>query len=172
MTLKIFCALNVMIWMIMIIYDMDEMHNVGISNKKKTWSLFQINPCSLNKNFEDLQYLLSCTKIILTGVSETRVTKQLSLLNNLNLNNYSYEFTPTETTAGGTLLYIANHLSYKCCNDLNTYKKNELESAFIETVKPEKSNIINGVIYRHPSMDLTDFNSIYLNKLLENTSKK
>ena len=126
MTLKIFCALNVMIWMIMIIYDMDEMHNVGISNKKKTWSLFQINPCSLNKNFEDLQYLLSCTKIILTGVSETRVTKQLSLLNNLNLNNYSYEFTPTETTAGGTLLYIANHLSYKCCNDLNTYKKNEL----------------------------------------------
>ena len=126
MTLKIFCALNVMIWMIMIIYDMDEMHNVGISNKKKTWSLFQINPCSLNKNFEDLQYLLSCTKIILTGVSETRVTKQLSLFNNLNLNNYSYEFTPTETTAGGTLLYIANHLSYKCCNDLNTYKKNEL----------------------------------------------
>ena len=108
----------------------------------------------------------------MTGVSETRVTKQLSLLNNLNLNNYSYEFTPTETTAGGTLLYIANHLSYKCCNDLNTYKKNELESAFIETVKPEKSNIINGVIYRHPSMDLTDFNSIYLNKILENTFKK
>ena len=61
------------------------------------------------------------------GLTETRITKQLSLLNNLNLNNYSYEFTPTETTAGGTLLYIANHLSYKCRNDLNIYKKNELE---------------------------------------------
>ena len=61
------------------------------------------------------------------GVTETRITKQLSLLNNFNLNNYSYEFTPTETTAGGTLLYIANHLSYKCRNDLNIYKKNELE---------------------------------------------
>ena len=24
--------------------------------------------------------------------------------NNLNLNNYSFEFTPTETSAGGTLL--------------------------------------------------------------------
>ena len=36
---------------------------------------------------------------------------------------YSYEFTPTETTAGGTLLYIANHLSNKCRNDLNIYKK-------------------------------------------------
>ena len=32
-------------------------------------------------------------------VTETRITKQLSLLNNLNLNNYSYEFTPTETTS-------------------------------------------------------------------------
>ena len=28
-----------------------------------------------------------------------------------------------------------------------------------------------GVIYRHPSMDLTDFNCHYLNKLLENISK-
>ena len=52
----------------------------------------------------------------------------------MNLNNYSYEFTQTETTAGGTVLYIANHLSYKCCNDLNIYKKNELESAFDEIV--------------------------------------
>ena len=90
----------------------------------------------------------------------------------MNLNNYSFEFTPTETSAGGTLLYIANHLSYKCCNDLNIYKKNELESTFIEIVKPKKTNIIVGVIYRHPSMDLTDFNCNYLNQLLENISKE
>ena len=66
--------------------------------------------------------------------------------------------------------YIANHLSYKCRNDLNIYKKNELESTFIQIVNPKKSNIIVGVIYRHPSMDLTDFNCNYLNKLLENIS--
>ena len=36
----------------------------------------------------------------------------------------------------------------------------------------KKSNIFVGVIYRHPSMDLTDFNCSYLNKLLENTSKE
>ena len=88
------------------------------------------------------------------------------------LNHYSFEFTPTETSAGGTLLYIANHLSYKCRNDLSIYKKNELESTFIEIVNPKKSNIIVGVIYRHPSMDLADFNSNYLNKLLENISKE
>ena len=55
-----------------------------------------------------------CFDII--AISETTITKQVSLLNNLNLNNYSFEFTPTETSAGGTLLYIANHLSYKKMN--------------------------------------------------------
>ena len=47
-----------------------------------------------------------------------------------------------------------------------------MESTFIEIVNPRKSNIIVGVIYRHPSMDLADFNCNYLNKLLENISKE
>ena len=122
-------------------YDIEEMHNIEITDNNKTLSLFHLNACSLN-NY--------CT----------------------NLNNYSFEFTPTETSAGGTLLYIVNHLSYKCRNDLNIYKKNELESTFIETVNPKKSNILVGVIYRHPSMDPADFNCNYLNKLLENISKE
>ena len=44
---------------------------------------------------------------------EARITKEVSLLNNLNL-NYSYEFTPTKTSAGGNHLCIANCLSYNC----------------------------------------------------------
>ena len=47
-----------------------------------------------------------------------------------------------------------------------------MESTFIEIVNPRKLNIIVGVIYRHPSMNLTDFNCNYLNKLLENISKE
>ena len=136
------------------------MHNIEIPHNNKLLSLFHINACSLNKNFDDLQYLLSCTKknFDIIVISETRITKQVSLLNNFNLNNYSLEFTPTETSAGVTLLYIVNHLSDKCHNDLNIYIKNELESTFIKIANWRKSNIIVGVIYRHPSMDLTDFN--------------
>ena len=63
------------------------------------------------------------------------------------------------------LLYVANHLSYKCRNDPNIYKKNESESTFIEIGNPKKSNIIVGIKYRHPSMDLNDFNSNYLNNI-------
>ena len=86
----------------------------------------------------------------------------------MNLNNYSFEFTPTKTSAGGTILHIANH---ECCNDLNMYQNNELKSTFIEIVNLKKSNIIVGVIYRNLPVDLTDFNCNYLNKLLENISK-
>ena len=101
------------------------MHNIQIPHKNKSLSLFHINTCSLNKNFDDLQHFLNCTKksFDIIAISETRITKQVSLSNNLNLNNYSFEFTPTETSAGVTLFYIANHLSYKCCSDLNIYKK-------------------------------------------------
>ena len=63
------------------------MHNVGIPNKKKSLSLFHINTSSLSKNSDDLQHLLDCTKnnFDIIGVTETRITKQVSLLNNLNL---------------------------------------------------------------------------------------
>ena len=109
-------------------YDTDEMHNINIPHKNKSLSLFHINACSLNENFDDLQHLLSCTQKIfdIIAISETRITKIACLLNNLNLNNHSFEFSPTETSAGSTLCYAANHLSYKCLNDLNIYKKNKL----------------------------------------------
>ena len=155
-------------------YDIDETHNIKIPQKNKLPSLFHINACYFSKKFDDLQHLLSCTKnnFDIIAVSKTRIPKNVYLLNNLNLHNYSFEFTPTETCAGGTLPYIANNLSYKCRNELNIYKKNELESTFIEVVNPKKSNIIVEVIYRHPSMDLTDFNYNYLNKILDNISKE
>ena len=59
------------------------------------------------------------------SISEARMTKRVFLLNDLNLNNYSFEFTLSETSAGNTLLYIANHPLYKRRNDLNIYKKNQ-----------------------------------------------
>ena len=37
---------------------------------------------------------------------------------------------------------------------------------------PQKRNIFVGVIYRHPSMDLNEFNCNYLSKVLENISKE
>ena len=105
-------------------YGIEELHNIEITHQNKSLSLFHTNACSLNKNFDGFQHLLSCTKKIdMIAISETRITKQVSLLNNLNLNNYSLEFSLIVTSPGGTLLYTAHHLSYKCHNDQNIYKK-------------------------------------------------
>ena len=61
------------------------------------------------------------------------------------MNNFSFEFTPTESSAGGTLLYVANHLSYKPRLDLNIYKSNELESTFIEILNSKKLILLSVV---------------------------
>ena len=47
-----------------------------------------------------------------------------------------------------------------------------IKTTFIETAKQKKGNIIVRLIYRHPSMDLTDFNCNYVMKLLENICKE
>ena len=56
-------------------YDIDEMDNIGIPSMNKSLSLFHINACSLNENFDDLQYLVTCTKnnLDIIGVTETQI---------------------------------------------------------------------------------------------------
>ena len=118
-------------------YDIDELQNMKIP---KSLALFHINACSLNKNFDDLEHVSSSTSkyFDIIAITKTRITKNVSLTNNLTMNNFSVQFTPTESSAGGTLLCIANHLSYNPHLDLNIYKGNELESTFIEILNPQK----------------------------------
>ena len=135
--------------------------------------LILYNACSLIKNFDELQHLLKSNNknFDIIAVTETRIRKDVFITSKLSLNNYSLEFTLTESAAGGNLLYIFNHLSCKPCNDLNIYKKSELESPFIEVINLQKSNFIIGTIYRHPSMDLDNFNKNFLTNFLRRSLK-
>ena len=85
-----------------------------IKSNEVSLSFFHINAGSLNKNFNDLLYLLKCTNksFDIIAVSETRLSKKTSLTANVNLSNYSFESFPTESTVGGTMPYICNRLSY------------------------------------------------------------
>ena len=87
-------------------YDINQIQTLKFPNKNKSLALFQINECSLNKNFDDLDHLLKCTNKVfdIIVLTETRITKQTSLTTNIKLRNYAIEFTPTGTSAGGTLL--------------------------------------------------------------------
>ena len=87
-------------------YDLEEVQSMKIPNKNSCLSLFHINTCSLNKNFEHLGYLIKSTDIIfdIKAIWETRILKDNNTVKNINIPNFSFEFTPTESAAGGTLL--------------------------------------------------------------------
>ena len=97
-----------------------------LPGKIKSLSLFHINLSSFSKDFDKLEHLLKCTNrsFNIFVVSETRITKITSLTSNINLQNYSFEFTPTESNEEGTLLNIAYHLFYKPHPDLVLNKAN------------------------------------------------
>ena len=86
-------------------------------------------------------------------------------MENINIPNFSFEFTPTESTVGGSLLYIEDQLAYQNRNGLNLYKTNNLESTFIEITNP---NIILSLSLSPSLISLSDVFtdiqiSIYLN---------
>ena len=72
-----------------------------IPDKKNSLSLFHMNACSLSKKFEDLEYLFkrTNTNFDIITISETRILKNTNIVKNVNIPYFSYEFTPTESTA-------------------------------------------------------------------------
>ena len=99
-------------------YDLKEVQSMKIPNEDSCLSAFDINTCSLQ--------LIKSTNINfdIIAISETRILKDTNIVKNINIQNFSFECTPTESTAGGALLYIAEHLAYQNRNDINLYKSN------------------------------------------------
>ena len=127
--------------------DIEEIQSLNNLNYKNALSLFHINTYSLSKTIEQLEYLLDKTKtdFNVIGISESGIKKDKSPINSKNLKGYSHESCPTESAAGGTLLYTSNNLSYKPRNDLCVYRPTDLESTFIEILSPKKTNVIVGL---------------------------
>ena len=152
-------------------YDIEQFNNVGMNNNKM-FSIFHLNVASLTLNFDDLHTMLSTLNIDfdVIGITETRIKKHSPSTSNLNINGYSVEDTPTESSAGGTRLYISDKISYKRRSDLELSKDCEIESTFIEIINNNKINIIVGCIYRHPSMSVKEFNEDYLESFLQKIS--
>ena len=102
--------------------------------KKKTFSVMHLNISSLQYHVDELSDLIdkSEAKFSVIFITESRLKKDITPLNNINLHIYNIQHTPTESNKGGSLLYISIDLSYKTRNDLKMYKSKELESVFIK----------------------------------------
>ena len=92
----------------------------------------------------------------------------------INLTGYKCYHTDTEAEKGGSLIYVSENINSKKRPDLEhlLYKPEVLESTFIEINNHRKKNILIGCIYRHPSMDLGEFNEDYLSPFMETINKE
>ena len=83
----------------------------------------------------------------------------------MHISRKNIEQTPTESSTGGTLIYLPQKLSYKNRPDLEIYYPKHLESTFIEILLPHKSNFIIGTVYKHPPMKPFSFGTSFLQLL-------
>ena len=81
-----------------------------------------------------------------------------------------YEHTPTESSKGGTLLYLDKNLKYKLGKDLNIYHKGMIESTFTELINKNEKNMVAGCFYKHPKQTIPNFLDNNLLPLLEKLS--
>ena len=99
-------------------------------------------------------------------ISERRITKSNNLTTNIEIPGDNIEHNPTESKAGGCLLYISDKIPYKLRNDLNVYFPKQLESVFIEVLLSNKPSQIIGTIDKHLKMNVSAFTNNHLKKML------
>ena len=104
-------------------------------------------------------------------ITESRLTLHKNLISSIQLPGYNIEYTPTECSNEGTLLYTKNGIKYKLRKDLQIYKSKQLESTFIE-VSQDKTKVLIGWVYRHLSIEFSKFNNHYLSNLSETLSNE
>ena len=152
-------------------YDVDDFNKIVINQSDLT--VIRLNISSLALHIDKLKLFLSLikTKFDIICISESRITKNNSLTTNINIPGYNFEHTPTESKAGGLLMYISDKI-YKLYNLLNIYCSKQLESVFIEVLIPNKQNQLIGTVYKHPSMNVSKFNHEYLTDILTKIKKE
>ena len=76
------------------------------------------------------------------GITETKIIKNKPPIYDMNINGYKHYSTPTESTQGGTLIYVNDHYNNKPRKYLDSiaYEAEQLESVFVEIINPGKKN--------------------------------
>ena len=112
------------------------------------------------------EFVANCPfKFDVINITETSQKSDASFLTNINIDGYDSFFTPSNTSKGGTGIYVKSDYDVFERVDLNV-KTDEMESVWIEIKNKNSKNIVCGCIYRHPHHNnMLDFNS-YMNKVL------
>ena len=136
---------------------------------KNNLNFFHLNIFSLVYHLLKLHTFLATSEIEfdVIGITESRLKSNKKHLTNITLPSLNTEHCPTDGLNGGALLYIKEDIIYKKRNDLKILKSKMLESIFIEIINPSRKNLMVGCLYRHPCMELSEFDNDFLTYLCE-----
>ena len=129
-------------------YSTPEDFSKFVDKKSPSHLYLHTNICSLSYSIDDLaSFILNCRKRPrIIEISECRLKANQQSLSNISLQNYTYEFTSTESSKGGTLIYIDQNVKYKIREDLKLCKSKEIESTFLEIIENNQKNVIVGCL--------------------------
>ena len=138
-------------------YTIDSINE--IKARENCWfSIFHLNIRSLNKHSTELIGLLSALNIAFDCVCLTEINKA-------NLNSYSsllpgyifHPIPPEHGNVGGVSLFVKQEIKVEKLDKLQLKCCDPCENLWVQLSKNNKE-IILGIIYRHPSGNLADFN--------------
>ena len=154
-------------------YDISEFKSLAGSDKY--FSYLHLNISSISKHFESFHNFLESLEhhFNVLAISESRILRTFSQPC-YNIEGYHCYSTPTESQAGGTMLFLSNTLSTNRRTDLEklVYKSKLLESTLAEINIPKQSNVVIGSIYKHPSYNIFDFDMQHIQPLIDKISKE
>ena len=154
-------------------YDVDKCDFKNIKGDRL--SLFHLNIASLGAHKDELENMLSIlnTKFDILGLTETKIIKDKPPIYDTSILGYDSFHTCTESNKGGTSIYVNKKFESKARVDLSKilYVSKKLESTFVELLIKGKKNIIVGCIYKHPFLEIDEFNTLF-NKVLDKISRE
>ena len=103
----------------MIYYDIKSILDSKFKTKDH-FSIFHLNIASLSKHKSDLETLLTILNFnfdVIT-ITETKIEASKQPIFEITLRNYNLFHTTTESTSGGTLIYVSDKLNSKIRNDI------------------------------------------------------
>ena len=142
-------------------HDVKSLNHV-VNLKTDELFILHFNVCSLQKNIDNLITLLATFSETpdIIAISETKLTHGQPFVN-VDITGYDFIHCASITKAGGVGFYVKQNLSYKQKSDINI-NLNFVENMWIE-VKTNNGPIVIGVIYRHPTTLVNDYESFSTN---------
>ena len=149
-------------------HDFHSNHDIYESSlDSRSFSALHCNIRSLQGNHDNLAHMLSELQFSFSviGLSETKFMTNKDILTNLDLPGYDFIPQPSLSNAGGVGFYLKNNLTYSILSNFTT-TESDFEALWIEINVKGQSNLICGVVYRHPNSNFDNF-IIYMNRTIE-----